>query len=118
MNMFRGQKVPEVSAVDAEAGSASDPQILLDVRNADEWEAGHAPGAQWIPLGDLEGARFQIPMNRHVVCVCRSGARSARAAATLLEWGFRASNMVGGMQAWDAAGLSVVRDDGSPGEVI
>ena len=52
MSMFRGSKVPEVSAVDAENGSV--PQILLDVRNADEWEAGHAPNARWIPLADLE----------------------------------------------------------------
>jgi rhodanese-related sulfurtransferase len=116
MSMFRGSKVPEVSAVDAESGSV--PQILLDVRNADEWEAGHAPNAQWIPLPDLEGARFQLPMNRRIVCVCRSGARSARATESLLEWGFEATNMTGGMKAWAEAGLSVVREDGSPGEVI
>jgi len=116
MSMFRGSKVPEVSAVDAENGSA--PQILLDVRNADEWEAGHAPNAQWVPLPDLEGARFQLPMNRRIVCVCRSGARSARATESLLEWGFEATNMTGGMKAWAEAGLSVVREDGSPGEVI
>jgi rhodanese-related sulfurtransferase len=114
--MFKGNSVPEVSAVDAESGS--DPQILLDVRNADEWEAGHAPNAQWIPLPDLEGARFQLPMNRHIVCVCRSGARSARATESLLEWGFKASNMTGGKKAWAEAGLTVVRDDGTAGEVI
>jgi rhodanese-related sulfurtransferase len=114
--MFRGSKVPEVSAVDAENGQ--DQHILLDVRNADEWEAGHAPGAQWVPLPDLEGARFTLPMNRRIVCVCRSGARSARATESLLEWGFQASNMVGGMQAWAADGFPVIRDDGAPGEVI
>ena len=47
--------------------------MLLDVRNADEWEAGHAPAAKWVPLGELEGARFQLPINRQIVCVCRSG---------------------------------------------
>ena len=116
MSMFHGNKVPEVSAVDAETGSA--PQILLDVRTAYEWEAGHAPNAQWIPLGDLEGARFSLPMNRRIVCVCRSGARSARAAESLLAWGFDAVNLTGGMQAWAEAGFAVVRDDGSPGTVI
>ena len=116
MSRFHQTKVPEVSAVDAETGS--DPRILLDVRNADEWEAGHAPNAQWIPLSELEGARFQLPMNRHIVCVCRSGARSARATESLLSWGFRASNMTGGMKAWADAGLSVVKDDGTPGQVI
>ena len=116
MSMFHGNRVPEVTAVDAESASA--PQILLDVRNADEWEAGHAPNAQWIPLPDLEGARFQLPMNRHIVCVCRSGARSARATESLLSWGFDAANMAGGMKAWAEAGLEVVKDDGTPGEVI
>jgi rhodanese-related sulfurtransferase len=116
VSMFHGNKVPEVSAVDAESGS--DQHILLDVRNADEWEAGHAPNAQWVPLPDLEGARFKIPMNRRIVCVCRSGARSARATESLLSWGFEASNMVGGMKAWAEGGFPVVKDDGMPGEVI
>jgi len=116
MSMFKGNRVPEVSAVDAESGATS--QVLLDVRNADEWEAGHAPGAQWIPLGELEQARFKLPMNRRIVCVCRVGGRSARATESLSEWGFDAVNMTGGMKAWEEAGLPVVRSDGTPGTVI
>ena len=116
MSMFHGRKIPEVSAVDAETSSAEN--VLLDVRNADEWEAGHAASAQWVPLSELESVRFTLPMNRKIVCVCRSGARSARATESLLEWGFEATNMAGGMKAWAEAGLSVVREDGSPGEVI
>ena len=88
MSMFHGQQIPEVSAVDAESGTGT-PHVLLDVREADEWEAGHCADAQWVPLGELEGARFQLPMNRRIVCVCRSGARSARATETLLELGLR-----------------------------
>ena len=57
-------------------------------------------------------------MNRHIVCVCRSGARSARATESLLSWGFDATNMTGGMKAWAEAGLEVVKDDGTSGEVI
>jgi len=116
MSMFHGKRVPEVNAVDAESGQAG--HVLLDVRNADEWEAGHAPGARWVPLRELESVRFQLPMNRRIVCVCRSGARSARAAETLIGWGFDAVNMVGGMRAWVESGYAVVRDDGSPGAVI
>lgn len=116
MSMFHGHKIPEVSAVDAENGTVEN--VLLDVRNADEWDAGHAARAVWIPLGDLEAARFQLPMNRHIVCVCRSGVRSARATESLIAWGFQASNLVGGMKAWDQAGLPVVKDDGTPGDVI
>ena len=116
MSMFHGNRIPEVSAVDAESGAAQ--HVLLDVRNADEWEAGHAPSAQWVPLGELESARFRLPMNRRIVCVCRSGARSARATEDLQRWGFDAANMTGGMKDWAASGLPVIRTDGTPGEVI
>src|SRR6476660_7559287 len=110
MSMFRGHKIPIVSAVDAEDGSVEN--VLLDVREADEWEAGHAARAQWIPLGELESARFTLPMNRRIVCVCRSGVRSARATESLIAWGFDAANMEGGMKAWAAlsfAGLTFDR---------
>src|SRR5215213_7053881 len=116
MSMFHGHKIPEVSAVDAESSSVEN--VLLDVRRADEWEAGHAAGAQWIPLAELEAARFRLPMNRRIVCVCRSGARSARATESLIAWGFDAPNMEGGMKACAASGLPVVKGDGSPGQVI
>ena len=51
MSTFHSNRIPEVSAVDAESGK--EQHVLLDVRNADEWEAGHAPSAQWVPLGEL-----------------------------------------------------------------
>jgi rhodanese-related sulfurtransferase len=50
--------------------------------------------------------------------VCRTGARSARATESLIAWGFEAANMEGGMKAWVAEGLPVVRDDGTAGEII
>jgi rhodanese-related sulfurtransferase len=116
MTMWKGSRIQEVEVADAAEGS--EHVVLLDVRNADEWDAGHAPSARWVPLAELEGARFQLPINRRIVCVCRSGVRSARATAELVQMGFDAVNMAGGMQAWVARGLPVVRDDGSPGEVI
>lgn len=116
MSMWQGQRIQEVDVTDADAGRAH--SVLLDVRNADEWEAGHAPGATWVPLSELPNARFQLPINRRIVCVCRSGQRSARAAAELVQMGFDAVNMTGGMKAWAAQGLPVVRDDGTDGTVI
>ncbi|HUI48682.1 MAG TPA: rhodanese-like domain-containing protein [Acidimicrobiia bacterium] len=116
MSMWQGQRIQEVEADEASAGRAQN--ILLDVRETDEWEAGHAPGAQWVPLGQLESARFQIPINRRIVCVCRSGVRSAKATEQLVQWGFDAVNLAGGMKAWAAQGLPVVRDDDTPGTVI
>ena len=116
MSMWQGQRIQEVDAEEAAAGR--EQNVLLDVREADEWESGHAPGAQWVPLGELESARFKIPINRRIVCVCRVGGRSARATAQLKQWGFDAVNMAGGMKAWAAQGYPVVRDDDTPGEVI
>ena len=116
MSMWKGQRIEAVEVADANAGA--EHNVLLDVREADEWEAGHAPNAKWVPLGQLDGVRFTLPMNRTIVCVCRSGGRSAKAAAELVRMGFKAVNMAGGMREWVAQGLPVVRDDGSPGEVI
>lgn len=116
MSMWQGQRIEEVEVTDADAGR--EHNVLLDVRNANEWDAGHAPGARWVPLAELQNARFQLPINRRIVCVCRSGQRSAKAAAELVQMGFDAVNMAGGMKEWVARGLPVVRDDGSPGTIV
>lgn len=114
MSIFNRRPVPEVDVTIA--GAAVD-DVLLDVREPDEWYAGHAPGAVWVPLADLESARFQLPMNRRIVVVCRSGVRSATATQVLLEWGFDAVNLAGGMLAWAQAGHPVVTDEGGSGTV-
>ena len=82
MSTFHQNPIPEVTVDVARSGSAE--HVFLDVRNADEWDAGPAPGALWMPLGELERARMELPINRPVHCICRSGARSARAAEALI----------------------------------
>ena len=89
---------------------------LLDVREDDEWSAGHAQSAVHLPLGKLNPA--DCPTGRTLVVVCRSGGRSGKAAAALAAAGLPVHNLAGGMQAWERAGLPVVRDDGTPGTVI
>lgn len=91
---------------------------LLDVREPDEWRAGHAPSARHIPLGDLPRRSSEVPVGRPIVVVCRSGRRSAQAAASLADAGRQVSNLVGGMQAWSRAGLPVVAKGGRPGRVV
>ncbi len=91
---------------------------LLDVRELGEWEAGHAPDAHHIPLGSLEDHRFDLPVNLRIICICRSGGRSADATATLGSWGFDAVNLEGGMQVWAAEGMPVVTDTGGAGTVV
>jgi rhodanese-related sulfurtransferase len=87
--------------------------VLLDVREPAEWAAGHSPNAQHLPLASV--ATETLPPGRLVVAVCRSGARSAKAAAMLAEAGVEVRNLTGGMTAWAAAGLPVVGGDGRPG---
>jgi rhodanese-related sulfurtransferase len=91
--------------------------ILLDVREDAEWRAGHAPGARHIPLGRLAPRVKDLPQRRTVITVCRSGHRSARAAALLAREGREAVNLSGGMHAWARAGLPVIAAGGRPGRV-
>jgi len=109
----------ETPAVDvAEARRRLDAgALLLDVREPDEWEAGHAPEATWIPMGEVGARHDELTPGQPVVVVCRSGARSARVTDALVSAGYDATNLAGGMQSWSAAGLPVVTDAGAPGEV-
>ena len=88
--------------------------VLLDVREDNEWQAGHATGAVHVPLGQLDPSRF---VGQSVVAVCRSGNRSGKAAVILAEAGVDVVNLNGGMQAWADRGLPVVAHDGRPGTV-
>ena len=105
-----------VSAPQA-AALADGGAVLLDVREPQEWQAGHAPRARHIPLGQIARRAGELPKGRTVVTVCRSGARSARAAALLAADGREVSNLAGGMHAWARAGLPVVARGGGPGRV-
>ncbi len=95
--------MPEVS-VDAAVG---DDLQLLDVREVQEWDALHAPGAVHVPLGELPHRVGELDPTRRIACVCRSGNRSAVATRWLLEQGLDAVNVAGGMTAWVAGGHSV-----------
>ena len=92
--------------------------ILIDVREPQEWQAGHAQGARHIPLAQLDQRQRELPLGRVVITVCRSGARSAHAASLLAEQGREVSNLRGGMRAWVAGGLPLVANGGHQGAVI
>ena len=87
-------------------------RYLLDVREPWEYLAGHVPGAQLIPLGELEQRVSEVPRNREVLAICHSGQRSLAAAGYLLQLGYTAvSNVDGGTAAWIESGYPT---DGSP----
>jgi rhodanese-related sulfurtransferase len=88
--------------------------VLLDVREDDEWAAGHAPGAVHVPMGDIPARLAELPADDTLYVVCRSGGRSARVTAYLNANGWDAVNVDGGMQAWQAGGRELVSDDGEP----
>jgi rhodanese-related sulfurtransferase len=91
---------------------------LLDVREHDEWQAGHIEGSQHIPLGELGERVGELPTGRRIVAVCRSGARSGVAVRGLRQLGYDAENLDGGVTAWTKAGLPLVAEGGRPGRVI
>ena len=92
-------------------------RLLLDVREDDEWAAGHAPGAVHVPMHEVPGRMEELPGDRPVAVICRMGGRSAQVAAYLLAQGRDAVNVDGGMQAWQAAGLPVQAPGGGAGTV-
>jgi rhodanese-related sulfurtransferase len=95
------------------AAGVPDDVFLLDVREPDEWRAGHAPGARHIPLGELSARSAEIPRDTAVYVICRSGARSARAVQALASAGWQALNVADGMHGWEAAGRQMTTDSGA-----
>jgi rhodanese-related sulfurtransferase len=105
--------VRTVASAEVTAASVPDCAWLLDVREDDEWAAGHAPGATHIPLGDLGTRATEVPRDTTIYVICRSGGRSARATLALVGSGWDAVNVAGGMQDWAAAGRPMITDSGS-----
>jgi rhodanese-related sulfurtransferase len=104
-----------VTEPSAEIPAASVPEDvwLLDVREDDEWAAGHVLGATHIPLGQLNSRAGEVPRDETIYVICRSGARSGRATAALTGAGWTAINVAGGMQAWARAGRPMTADSGA-----
>jgi rhodanese-related sulfurtransferase len=100
--------VPEVLSADLPAGV-----FLLDVREDDEWTAGHAPEAVHVRLGDLGARVGELPRDREVYVICRSGARSAYAAQTLAGGGVSTVNVADGMTGWAVAGRPMISEVGA-----
>nr|WP_117212418.1 rhodanese-like domain-containing protein [Allorhizocola rhizosphaerae] len=92
---------------------------LLDVREDDEWAAGHAPGAVHVPMMEIPQRMAEVPQDRDVVVVCRVGGRSGQVVAYLRQQGYdNVSNLDGGMMSWAAAGKPVTTDDGRAPSII
>ena len=89
----------------AHAGGA----VVLDVRNPDEYNAGHVPGAKLIPLGELSARQDEIPGGDPIYVICATGGRSLAATKAMIEAVYRAVSVMGGTKAWIEAGHPVVK---------
>lgn len=88
--------------------------VVLDVREQDEWDAGHIEGAVHIPLGELPLRLDELDPDTDYRVICLRGGRSAQAAQWLTNQGYSVVNVSGGMDAWADAGLDITSDSGEP----
>jgi rhodanese-related sulfurtransferase len=92
-----------------------EPLQIIDVREFPEFAAGHIACARLIPLTELESRADELDRNSPIVCICRSGKRSAQAASKLFTLGFgNVAQLDGGLINWEQSGLTLVRDARAP----
>jgi len=100
-------------------GDVADDAYLLDVREPEEWTAGHAPGAHHLPMMEIPARMAEVPTDIEVVVACRSGGRSGQVVSYLMANGWdNVRNLDGGMQVWAASGREVVSESGQPAQVL
>jgi rhodanese-related sulfurtransferase len=107
--MSQDGAVPQVPAAEVPADA-----FLLDVREPEEWDAGHVPGALHIPLRDLGMRHPEIGRGQPVYVICRTGARSGYAAQALAQAGWDARNVADGMVGWQAVHRPMTSESGTP----
>ncbi|WP_433577463.1 rhodanese-like domain-containing protein [Nocardia brasiliensis] len=100
------------SDFDHAAPTTPDPTraILLDVREEDEWQLGHAPGAIHIPMVDVPARVDELEFDVDLYVICRQGGRSLQVVEYLTHIGFEAIQVSGGMVAWQQAGRPLIAD--------
>jgi len=100
-------QVPGIDVGQLRRRLADEPApFLLDVREPWEYREGHVPGAQLIPLGELEQRVNEVPRDRPILAICHSGQRSLAAAGYLRHLGYTSvSNVDGGTAAWIERGF-------------
>jgi len=99
-------EVPEIDVTALE--ELLEEAFLVDVREPDEYEDAHVPGAILIPLSTVPGSLALLPSEGTIHVICAAGSRSARAVEFLLGNGFDAVNIAGGTMAWIQSGAPTV----------
>jgi rhodanese-related sulfurtransferase len=109
--------VPEVSVAQIPAAHQTAGR-LVDVREDDEWDAGHVAGAEHIRMHEIPARMTELNADQQVMVICRTGSRSALVTQFLTAHGLDAVNVVGGMRAWVAAGRPMESSTGIPPQVL
>lgn len=100
--------LPASVSVDEAHQMYQDGTFVLDVRTPEEWNEFHAPNTTLIPLDELASRVNELPKDQPIVVVCRSGNRSQSGRDILLQAGFDATSMTGGLNEWRSKGYEVV----------
>jgi len=112
LNLLFGKPVPTLNAVELNEKLKNGKRpLVIDVRQPNEYRSGHIAGAKLIPLNELRSRMKKLPLSKEIVCVCASGNRSRSATRILIEAGFDATNMKGGMHAWRGSKFPVKKGD-------
>jgi rhodanese-related sulfurtransferase len=107
INSAASQYPSEISVTKA-AELRDQSAFILDVRQPEEWAQFHIPGATLIPLGELPNRLNEVPKDKEIVVVCRTGHRSAQGRDILKNAGFtKVTSMTGGVTQWQSAGLPI-----------
>lgn len=113
-------EIPEIT-VEEYVSLAPGEVVLLDVREPEEWEDGHAPEAVHVPMNSVPATVAhdpdKLPTDGRIVVTCKAGGRSAQVTAWLVAQGFDAVNLEGGMLAWATAHRPMVSENGEPPSV-
>ena len=103
-----GNSLPREISVDEAYGKYQNGTFVLDVRTVDEWNEFHAPNSTLIPLDELSTRISELPRDKEIVVVCRSGNRSQQARDILLGAGFdQVTSMAGGLTEWRTKGYPI-----------
>jgi len=100
--------LPASVSVDQAYQMYQDGTFVLDVRTPEEWNEFHAPNTTLIPLDELASRVNELPKDKPIVVVCRSGNRSQTGRDILRQAGYNATSMTGGLNEWRASGHPVV----------
>jgi rhodanese-related sulfurtransferase len=87
--------------------------FVVDVRTQEEWDEYHAPNTTLIPLDQLSNRLSEVPKDKEILVVCRSGNRSQQGRDILLSAGYNATSMTGGLKEWYAKGYPI---EGAPAQ--